>query len=83
MEWSINCPEEGQIGQLAMEARTIKRATMDRSRVSTADALRLRYWCGRFVCTENELKDAVSRVGVAVAKVEEYLNKRTRPASAR
>jgi hypothetical protein len=49
---------------------------IDRSRVATHDAWKLRYWCGRFVCTEEQLREAIQRVGVGVTKVEDYLNAR-------
>lgn len=65
-------------GRIQMAEDLTKRGPMDRSRVITNEAWKLRYWCGRFVCTEEELKEAVDRVGVGVAKVEEYLNKRLR-----
>ena len=56
-----------------------ERSPIDRSRVITTDSWKLRYWCGRFVCTEEQLREAVDRVGVGVAKVEQYLNARIGP----
>ena len=74
-----------------MASEPMKTGPMDRSRVAINDAWKVRYWCGRFVCTEKQLREAVERVGVGVTKVEHYLsarvnlrvNTRARSASAR
>ena len=57
------------------------RKRRDLSRVNTRSELR--YWCGRFVCSEEELKEAVAQVGVSVAKVQRYLDERRQRTEAR
>jgi len=59
-----------------MASEPMQRKSIDRSRVATNDAWKVRYWCGRFVCTEAQLREAVERVGVGVTKVEHYLSAR-------
>ena len=52
-----------------------KRGPADRSKINVHEAWELRYWTGKFGCTAEELKSAVTAVGTSAAKVEEYLKR--------
>jgi hypothetical protein len=45
------------------------RGPQDRSRVNVNEEWERRYWAEEFGCTEEELRDAVARVGVLVRDV--------------
>ena len=49
---------------------------LDPGRVNTMDPVELRYWCDQLHCTEDELQDAVNRVGEHVAAVRQALEER-------
>jgi hypothetical protein len=49
------------------------RGPADRKRISLEEAHELRYWCGRFACTEDELRAAVAEVGHMAADVEQQV----------
>lgn len=52
----------------------------DRDLIDLNDPDEVRYWCGRFQCTANELREAVYAVGPSRWKVEKQLReKRKRP----
>lgn len=50
-----------------------KRGPADRSKFNVHEAWEVRYWCGKFGCTEAQLKLAVKTVGTSAAKVEQAL----------
>lgn len=52
------------------------RGPQDRARVNVNEDHEVRYWCGKFGCTEDELRAAVDRVGVMAADVEQALKSR-------
>jgi hypothetical protein len=52
-----------------------KRGGGDRSRVNVNEPHEVRYWTQKFGCTEDELRAAVSRVGVLASDVEEELGR--------
>lgn len=52
-----------------------KRGPRDRERVNVNEAHEIRYWTGRFSCTEAQLRAAVKAVGVMAKDVEAYLKK--------
>ena len=47
-----------------------KKIPHDAKRVSLTDPDEVRYWCGKFDCTEDVLRRAVRKVGDSAAKVE-------------
>ena len=47
----------------------------DAKRVNVNEPHEVRYWCEEFYCTEEELRNAVSRAGVMVDKVRAYFGK--------
>ena len=49
------------------------RAPVDRGHIVIDDPLELRWWCGRFGCSDLRLIGAVSQVGSAPSQVEQYL----------
>jgi hypothetical protein len=49
-----------------------KRGPQDRIRISLTEGHEVRYWCGKFACTEEELRAAVSMVGHMAADVAEH-----------
>jgi hypothetical protein len=49
------------------------RAPADRSHVDVADPLELRWWCGRFGCSDLRLIQAIAQVGTAPSQVEQFL----------
>jgi hypothetical protein len=55
------------------------RRPADPERVSVAEAWEVRYWCKQFGCTERQLREAVSTVGDAGAKVRVYLKNKSKP----
>ena len=46
----------------------------DPARININQRWEVEYWCGKLGCTEEELKDAVGKVGVSVRKVKNYLS---------
>jgi hypothetical protein len=50
-----------------------KRGRQDRSKVAVMERHELRYWCKKFGCTQQALRDAVDAVGHGAAAVEAYL----------
>lgn len=46
----------------------------DRSRIDLNDPLEVRYWAGKFGCTEQVLRDVVARVGTSAAQVERVID---------
>ena len=53
-----------------------KRVPVDGARISLKEAWEVTYWCMKFGCTESQLRDAVTAIGVSAARVEEYLKRR-------
>ncbi len=49
------------------------RGSQDRSRVSTEQDYEVRYWSQEFGVTEEQLRQAVQRVGSSTDKVREHL----------
>jgi hypothetical protein len=49
---------------------------LDPGRVNTMDPVELQYWCRELHCSEDELKDAVGRVGEHVAAVRQALEQK-------
>lgn len=52
-----------------------KRGPADRNRVNVNEDWEMRYWTGRFACTDEELKAAVKAVGPMKDDVEQYLRR--------
>ena len=52
-----------------------EREPQDRSRIDVNEEWEVRYWCEKFNCTLDELRDAVDAVGVSVDDVRTYLGK--------
>lgn len=50
-----------------------KRAPEDQTRINVNQPHEVAYWCEKFKCTEEELREAVDAVGVSVKKVKQYL----------
>ena len=48
----------------------------DRSRVNTSQEHEVRYWCGKFGCSVEELREAVRSVGSSPEAVEKALEGR-------
>lgn len=46
----------------------------DRSRIEIADPLEVRWWAGRFGCSEEHLRRVVERVGTNAAQVERVID---------
>lgn len=53
-----------------------KRNYQDSSKINTSETYEVRYWCSKFSCSEDELKDAVKSVGSSASNVESYLKER-------
>jgi hypothetical protein len=54
-----------------------KRGAADRARVNINEPHEVQYWTRKFGCTEDELRDAVRRVGVSADDVAEALGSST------
>lgn len=52
-----------------------KRGPQDRTRINVNEAWEVRWWCSEIGCTEAELRNAVSMVGVMANNVRTYLGK--------
>jgi hypothetical protein len=52
-----------------------KRGPADRNRVNVNEDWEVRYWTGKFSCTQDELKAAVKAVGTMKGDVEQYLRR--------
>ena len=52
-----------------------ERGPQDRSRVNTQQDYELRYWAKEFGVTEEEVQQAVQRVGSSADKVREHLRR--------
>jgi hypothetical protein len=46
----------------------------DHGRINVNDDYAVRYWSEKFRCSEDELRAAVSRIGVSAEAIEQYLN---------
>jgi hypothetical protein len=53
-----------------------KRGPADRTRVNVNEKWEVDYWCGKFKCTEIELKDAVKLVGSMATAVHAHLSRK-------
>lgn len=51
------------------------RGAQDRSRINVKEEHERRYWTEALGCTEDQLRAAVSAVGVGADKVREYLGR--------
>ena len=56
-----------------MEDDTTQFHPLDPGRINILDAMECHYWCKELLCSERELKEAVSKVGEHVAAVREQL----------
>jgi hypothetical protein len=54
---------------------TTKRGPADRTRINVNESWELRYWMDTLGVTEQQLRDAVKKVGVMVADVRKELGK--------
>ncbi len=52
------------------------RGQADRLRVNVNEDHEVRYWCGKFGCTEAQLREAVKAVGVMAADVGANLERK-------
>jgi Protein of unknown function (DUF3606) len=59
----------------AMADDLTNRGPADAARVNVHEDHEVRYWCGKFHCTLDELKTAVKKVGVMARDVEAELKK--------
>ncbi|MBA3831812.1 MAG: DUF3606 domain-containing protein [Chthoniobacterales bacterium] len=50
-----------------------KRRPQDASKVNIHEPYEVRWWCHEFGCTEQELRNAVNKVGVSADAVRRYL----------
>ena len=55
---------------------TTKVGPADASKVNLNEDYEMRYWCKKFGCTREQLRDAVEKVGTAATAVEAELNKK-------
>ena len=46
---------------------------LDPGRIDSLDSAELQYWCKELACTEEELTEAISKVGEHIAAVREHL----------
>jgi hypothetical protein len=46
---------------------------MDPGRVNVMDPVEFKYWCAQLNCTEQQLHEALDRVGDHVTQVREFL----------
>lgn len=53
---------------------TTKRGGQDRTRIDVSQDYELRYWSQKFGVTEEQLRQAVARVGDRAEKVKEHLS---------
>ena len=51
------------------------RGPQDRSRINVNEEWELSYWSKKFGVSPDQLRDAVSQVGVSAAEVEKHLEK--------
>lgn len=52
-----------------------KRRPADASKVNVNQQYEVNWWCGEFGCTEQQLRAAVTAVGVSAAAVRRHLGK--------
>ncbi len=55
-----------------MPDNKMKRGEADRNRVSLTEDYEVRQWCARFGCSEEDLREAVAKVGHVVSDIEGY-----------
>jgi len=53
-----------------------KKAPQDASRISTSEKWEIDYWCDTLNCSEDELKQAVKKVGNSAQAVKDYFKKK-------
>jgi len=59
-----------------MSDDTTKRGSQDRSRINLREKYEIEYWKNKFGVSEEELRDAVQRVGSSASAVESELKKK-------
>jgi hypothetical protein len=52
---------------------------LDPGRVNAVDSVEAKYWCKELKCTEDELAQAVAKVGGHVAEIRQFLASSGRP----
>ena len=67
-------PNRAEIAQMLDDLK--KRSPIDRTRVNVNEKWEIDYWCGKFKCTEIELKDAVKLVGSMATAVHAHLSRK-------
>ena len=50
-----------------------RKAPEDATKINFGQPYEVAYWCEKFKCTEEQLWEAVSAVGVSVREVKQYL----------
>lgn len=68
--WPFGSPKERQ-----MADDLSNRGPQDRARINVRETHELDYWTEALGCTEDQLRAAVSAVGVSSEKVREYLRR--------
>ena len=58
-----------------MDSKMIK-GPADAARVNVNEPYEVKYWCEKFRCTPDQLKEVVQKVGVAAKNVEQELRRR-------
>lgn len=56
-----------------MADKLSERGRQDRIRINVHEDHELRYWCGKFACSADELRAAVAAVGPMAGDVEKQL----------
>ena len=46
----------------------------DRSQIAIGDPMEVRYWAGKFGCSEEQLRLVVAQVGTSAAQVEQVID---------
>lgn len=59
------------------------REPADRSHVNVNEPAELKYWCRKFGCTEQQLRQAIATVGGSAAKITQHFKSKSRPADRR
>jgi hypothetical protein len=61
--------------EVTMADDKTKKGPADASKVNVHEDYEVQYWCEKFGCTSQQLKDAVKKVGTGAAAVEKELKK--------
>lgn len=57
---------------IIMSEQTLKKMQVPEIRINVAESSEVRYWCGKFNCSQRELEEAINKVGSSSIALERF-----------